>query len=148
MTFVDTILFGTYLVSVGAIGYNLIRAKLQDDWEEEIKKLREYDLSTEQIKTAVDKLDDGEFIVLADHKAIVNAVEEGGEENLAGVPKPLFSQTIPYANLLDPTRFFKVSTTTTVLDYHNTHVIYRQNWQSRQRSQWQLTNPSKKLPST
>lgn len=46
-------LLGTcYLLTLGAMARNLIRVKLQNDWEEEIKKYREYDLSTDPIQPA------------------------------------------------------------------------------------------------
>ena len=36
---------------------NLIRLKLQNDFEEDMKSYREYDLSTEQIKVGTDMID-------------------------------------------------------------------------------------------
>jgi hypothetical protein len=36
-------LFASYAFGVGAIGYNMARVKLQDDFEREIRDLREYD---------------------------------------------------------------------------------------------------------
>ena len=49
---------------------NLIRLKLQNDFEEDMKSYREYDLSTEQIKVGTDMIDPyGKYIVLLKHKA-------------------------------------------------------------------------------
>ena len=58
-------------------------------------------------KVGVDRLDaDGKFIVLVNHKGKKPASEEGKE---AEAPVPLFAHTIPYANILDPVRYFQVS---------------------------------------
>ena len=66
----ETLLFAIYAGAVSAVSINLIRMKFQVDMEEEIKKLREYDLSTEKIKIGTDKIDDdSEYVVLAKHKA-------------------------------------------------------------------------------
>ena len=100
----DHVLFASYLLSLSAITINLVRAKLQDDFENDLKDLREYDLSYEKIKVGVDSLDpDGKFIVLVNHKGKKTSGEEG--EKAA----PLFAHTIPYANILDPVRYFQVS---------------------------------------
>lgn len=42
-------LFAGYSFGVGAIVYNMTRSKLQDDFERELRELREYDLSHETI---------------------------------------------------------------------------------------------------
>ena len=102
----ESVIFASYLLSLSAISVNLIRAKLQDDFENELKDLREYDLSYEKIKIGVDRIDDGKFIVLANHKGVKPKAEEGKEPP---VPVPLFAHTIPYANILDPVRYFQVS---------------------------------------
>ena len=100
----DHVLFASYLLSLSAITVNLIRAKLQDDFENDLKDLREYDVSYEKIKVGVDRLDpDGKFIVLVNHKGKKTSGEEGKEATL---PSPLFAHTIPYANILDPVRYF------------------------------------------
>ena len=102
----DSFIFASYLLSLSAITVNLVRAKLQDDFENELKELREYDLSYEKIKVGVDKIDpDGKYIVLANHKGKKSEAKDGKE---AEVAVPLFAHTIPYANILDPVRYFKV----------------------------------------
>lgn len=47
-------LFTGYSFGVGAIVYNMSRSKLQDDFENDIRKLREYDFSHEMINTEKD----------------------------------------------------------------------------------------------
>ena len=59
-----------------------------------MKQLREYDLSNERILT--DKLESGKNVMLL----VSHQAKQDG--------KLLMSQTIPYANLLDNTRLFKV----------------------------------------
>ena len=102
----ESVIFASYILSLSAISVNLIRAKLQDDFENELKDLREYDLSYEKIKLGVDKIEEGKFVVLANHKGVKPKAEDGEE---APVPTPLFAHTIPYANILDPVRYFQVS---------------------------------------
>lgn len=46
---IEGLLATCYLLTLGAMARNLIRIKMQTDWEEEIKKFREYDLSTDLI---------------------------------------------------------------------------------------------------
>lgn len=94
----EKILLGCYILSLGAMTRNLIRIKYQNDFEEEIKRYREYDLATEQIKVGTDQIDaNGNYIVLIKHKA--------NEED----KEPFFTHTMPYANIVDSTRLFKVS---------------------------------------
>jgi hypothetical protein len=47
-------LFAGYSFGVGAIGYNMVRAKLNIDFEEDLKALREYDVSHETINIEKD----------------------------------------------------------------------------------------------
>lgn len=47
-------LFAGYSFGLGAMIYNLGRIKLQDDFETEIKALREYDISNETINAEKD----------------------------------------------------------------------------------------------
>jgi hypothetical protein len=62
----DNLIFATYFASMSAICINLVRAKLQDDYHEEIQKLREYDLSTDHIHPELlEKNPGGKFIILA-----------------------------------------------------------------------------------
>jgi hypothetical protein len=60
----NNLLFATYFCSMSAILVNLIRIKLQDDYQAEIQKLREYDLSTDHIQPEL-LANGGKFIVLA-----------------------------------------------------------------------------------
>ena len=46
----DSVLFTIYCCSTSAIIINLCRSKLQDDYHEEIKKLREYNLNEDKLK--------------------------------------------------------------------------------------------------
>ena len=47
-------LFAGYSFGVSAIAYNLARIKLQDDFERELRDLREYDIANETIKVSKD----------------------------------------------------------------------------------------------
>ena len=51
---ITSALFTGYSLGVGAIVYNLARIKLQDDFENDVRKLREYDFSHEPINTERD----------------------------------------------------------------------------------------------
>jgi hypothetical protein len=46
---ITSLLFTGYTFGVGAIVYNIARTKLQDDFENDIRKLREYDFHHETI---------------------------------------------------------------------------------------------------
>ena len=71
-----------YFLTCAGMGYNLVKIKLQGDFEEQMKNYREYDLSTERIKVGTDKIDpDGDYIVLAKHKGVSSeAVDEKPDE--------------------------------------------------------------------
>lgn len=102
----DTILGACYFMTIAGMGWNLMKIKFQIDLEEEMKKYREYDLSYERIKVGTDKIDpDGNYIVLAKHKA-VSAAEQ--EANTAELREPLFSYTRPCFAPYDPTRYQQV----------------------------------------
>ena len=58
----DQVIFATYCFGISAIGVNIVRSKLQNDLEEKIRALREFDLSTDKIRP--DQLDDKDVIVL------------------------------------------------------------------------------------
>ena len=47
---ITTGLFTGYALGVAAITYNLTKVKLQDDFEADVRKLREYDFSHEKIE--------------------------------------------------------------------------------------------------
>jgi hypothetical protein len=46
----NSVLFGSYLVSCGAIIRNMAKMKYQDDFERDIKEYREYDFHNETIR--------------------------------------------------------------------------------------------------
>lgn len=95
-------MFASYVLSLSAISVNLIRAKLQDDLEAELKEYREYDLSYEKIKADNDYIDPKKkFIILVKHKG---KATEGSEKEII---EPFYAKTIPYANILDPVRYFE-----------------------------------------
>ena len=107
----DQIIFASYLLSLSAITVNMIRAKLQDDLEAEMKEYREYDLSYEKINFETGAiLPTKKYIVLANHKAKKNQESSGEVEEKKKTEevaaKPLFVHTVPYANILDPARYF------------------------------------------
>ncbi len=91
---IESFLFGSYLLSLSAIGRNLISQKLQNDWEADLKDLREYDLANERI--VVERIEDQKNVVI-----LVSPEAKPGQT-------PLIGHTIPYANILDKTRLFKV----------------------------------------
>ena len=70
----DTILGACYFLTVSGMSWNFVKIKLQLDLEEDLKNLREYDLSTEKIQIGSDKINpDSQYIVLANHKATAAA---------------------------------------------------------------------------
>ena len=46
----NSLLFGAYAFSMGAMAYNAARIKFQDDFEREIKEYREYEFENEKLK--------------------------------------------------------------------------------------------------
>jgi hypothetical protein len=103
-------LFAGYVAGAGAIVYNLAQIKLQNDYEQEIRALREYDLSCDAVNPEKDL--PAEVMVLAKYKP---------ESNQHLKPRPpllkneqssgkelLMSSAISYSNVLDPTRYFEV----------------------------------------
>ena len=113
----DTLMGACYFFTIGGMGWNLIRIKLQGDLEEDMKEYREYDLSHETIKIGTDRIDpDGQYIVLANHRAAVtqkkpkdesesNETTESSTEAPIAAAKPLFSYTMPCFAPYDPTRY-------------------------------------------
>lgn len=47
-------LFAGYSFGVGSILYNIVQAKLQDDFEQDVRALREYDFTNETINVEKD----------------------------------------------------------------------------------------------
>ena len=64
----NSALFGTYCVSVGAIVYNTVRIKWQDDFSREIKDYREYDFNHEKMEKEQFEDKPVKCIVLAKYK--------------------------------------------------------------------------------
>ena len=101
----DTIMGFCYFGTVVGMGWNLVKIKLQVDFEEDIKGYREYDFSTEKIKVGTDKIDpDGKYIVLAKHRP-------DQAQQPQGAARPFFSYTRACSAPYDPTRFYEVSRT-------------------------------------
>lgn len=61
-------LFAGYAFGVGAITYNITQIKLQDDFEAEVRKLREYDFSHERIDPESHLITPNDCIVLLKYK--------------------------------------------------------------------------------
>jgi hypothetical protein len=101
-----------YLLTIGAMARNFIRIKLQNDFEEELKKYREYDISTDPIQPGNEQVDlNGQYVVLLNSRAI--------QDNKT----PYFVHTQTYGNILDTTRMFRVS---------NLPLTIRLDWIARQ----------------
>ena len=49
------VIFGSYCVGLGAISYNLYRIKMMDDFERQIRDLREFDFHNEELRQETDK---------------------------------------------------------------------------------------------
>ena len=64
----DSIMFGTYCVGLSAIVNNMRQNKNQNEYEETMKDLREYDLSTDKLRQ--EHIDDKDVLVLCkfDHE--------------------------------------------------------------------------------
>lgn len=78
----NSILFGTYSLSIGAIIYNLAKIKLQDDFESEIRQYREYDYNNEKLKKQdFLKGKETKCIILAKYKDVNQIPEKKIEEN-------------------------------------------------------------------
>lgn len=95
----DAAIFGTYCVGISAIFYNLTRIKKQNEYEEYIKGLREFDLSTDKLRPEHLQNSDQDILVLCKY------------DNESQSSEPLMTEQIPYANVLDTTRYFQVRDT-------------------------------------
>ena len=93
----NSVLFGSYLVSCGAIINNMAKMKYQDDFEREIKDYREYDFNHEKIKKEIFQKP-SKAIILAKYFEDIN---KEGED------KVLFQKEIAIFNNIDPARSFK-----------------------------------------
>ena len=60
----DSVMFGSYCLGLSAILLNLARNKKQDEYEEYIKGLREFDLSTDKLRPEHMKNDSSDVLVL------------------------------------------------------------------------------------
>ena len=107
-------LFAGYTVGVSAIIYNITRSKMQDDFENEVRKLREYDFGHETINTEKDL--PVNCIMLAKYVPEDNKhlqvkepkIKIGLEDKPAAHNELLFSKALSYSVLLDPTRYLEV----------------------------------------
>ena len=92
----NSVLFGSYLLSCSAIVGNMAKIKYQDDLQREIKEYREYDFNNEKIKKEIfDKSQTAKCIILAKYY-------EDVEED-----KILYQKEIAIFNNIDPARSFK-----------------------------------------
>ena len=95
----NSVLFGSYLVSCGAIVNNMTKMKYQDDFEREIKEYREYDFNNEKIKKEIfDKSNTAKCIILAKY---FEDIDKEGDD------KVLFQKEVAIFNNIDPARNFK-----------------------------------------
>ena len=95
----NSVLFGSYLVSCGAIVNNMAKMKYQDDFEREIKEYREYDFNNEKIKKEIfDKSNTAKCIILAKY---FEDIDKEGDD------KVLFQKEVAIFNNIDPARNFK-----------------------------------------
>jgi hypothetical protein len=93
----NSVLFGTYCVTVGIIGANTIRAKLMDDMDRELKAYREYDFNYEKMKPEqFQKAKEENCIILAKYTA-----PEGTED------KVYFKRKLPFFHQDSAGRFFQ-----------------------------------------
>ena len=65
---ITTGLFTGYALGVAAITYNLTKVKLQDDFEADVRKLREYDFSHEKIEVETNPKISQDSIILVKYK--------------------------------------------------------------------------------
>jgi len=107
-------LFSGYTLGVGAIMYNITRTKMQDDFENEIRKLREFDFGHETINSEKDLPincimlakyvpEDNQHIPSKEPKIKVGLDEKPPVQN-----DLIFSRVLSYSVLLDPTKYVKV----------------------------------------
>jgi len=61
-------LFGSYCVSVAGMVYFVTRIKLMDDFEKDIRDIREFDFHNEKLREESGKYGDKRAIVLATYK--------------------------------------------------------------------------------
>lgn len=110
-------LFSGYALGVGAIVYNITRTKMQDDFENDIRKLREYDYGHETINSEKDLPincimlakyvpEDNQHIPSKEPKIKVGLDEKAPAQN-----DLIFSRVLPYSVLLDPTKYVEVIST-------------------------------------
>ena len=100
----NSVLFGTYCFSIGAIVYNLTRIKAQNDYEQEIKDYREYEFENEKLrKEQFEK--EVKCIILGKHMEY--PIKEPQDESKPSSKfKVLFQKDIAIFNVLDPARYF------------------------------------------
>lgn len=87
----NSVLFGSYCVTLGGLGYLAVKTKLMDDWEREIKDMREFNYEDEALREGT-----GKAVVLAKVKQEIGEGQDG----------VLLKRRIAFSNVLDPTRYF------------------------------------------
>ena len=101
---INSLLFGTYSLSIGAIIYNIAKTKLQDDFENEIRQYREYDYNNEKLKKEqFQSGKESKCIILAKYKDPYLHQEN---QNIEDQKKILFERDIAIFNILDPSKLF------------------------------------------
>ncbi len=129
-------LFTGYAFGVGAIIYNITQIKLQNDFENDIRKLREYDYSHEEIVVETHLKTPNDAIILLKYNPEQNqhlkVVSQKIQQSLPGEgsteekkPELFFSKVVSYSNLLDPTKYIEVR------NQYLLTLIIAQIWQER-----------------
>ena len=114
---ITTGLFTGYALGVAAITYNITKVKLQDDFEADVRKLREYDFSHEKIDVENDPKISQDSIILLKYKpednqhiqSISPKIQNIFGEGKGDVPELIYSKVISFSNLVDETKYFEVS---------------------------------------
>ena len=78
----NTALFGTYCISVGAIIYNQVRIKWQDDFNRELHDYREFDFHDEKFKKEKFEGKGFKCIVLAKYREQLEGEEPAEEDHI------------------------------------------------------------------
>ena len=72
----DSVIFSSYCMAVGAMGYNFAQIKFNDDFQRDISEYREYDYENETLKS--EKFDTAatKCVILAKYKRDESALLE------------------------------------------------------------------------
>jgi hypothetical protein len=107
---ITTLLGGVYATTVLGCTYNMAKIRLNDDYVEEFKQLREYDFTYEKIdsdslpkKALVHiNLDDNEH-----NRQYSTDPKMGVKDALKDGETLVYSKVISFSNLLDPTMYYR-----------------------------------------